>query len=49
MLIDLVHTHRPHPEEQAKPASRRMAAGEIGGLMVRNGASRLLTMRDRKH
>ena len=45
MLIDPIHTHRPHPEEQAKPASRRMAAGEIGGLMVRDGASRLLTMR----
>ena len=36
----------PHPEERAKRASRRMAAGsEPGDLIVRDGAARLLTMR----
>src|SRR5262245_601426 len=33
----------PHPEEQAKPASRRVTMHR--GLVVRDGASRLLTMR----
>ncbi len=37
--------HRPHPEETAQRSSRRMAAGDIRACMVRDGASRLLTMR----